>query len=228
MHTAERRVLHALGRPNGRFTSPRVRTRAQGEQLSDTSANTVPARGPGVETSYTAAPPAPGAPAAVASGDGIGRQGGEQAGEDRFAGYRRWLQQNYLPGSSDTLVCAFRAFLYRYGSGVTSVLPSSVTDLPPELPRHQVLDRYSQHTIHCPHCTAALSAVNALLITAGAVALGCLVLGVCAALVSPAGVLQPTSVIAALVTAAAVAAGMGLWEVRKRFYFMDWVHADHP
>ena len=113
MHTAERRMLDALAQPSVRFTSPSVTSvrTTQGEQLSDTSANGVPGRSPDVK-SYTATPIAAGAPAAVA-GNGIGRQDGEQADEDRFAGYRRWLQQNYLPGSSDTLVCAFRSFLYR-------------------------------------------------------------------------------------------------------------------
>jgi hypothetical protein len=53
------------------------------------------------------------AAAAAAGGGRMRREGTDEAEGDWMVGYKRWLQHNYLPGGSDTLVRAFREFLYR-------------------------------------------------------------------------------------------------------------------
>lgn len=51
----------------------------------------------------------------------------------------------------DTGVAAWRAWLQRYGSAMP-LLPKQLSDLPPLMSRRQALDRFEQHTKHCPDC----------------------------------------------------------------------------
>jgi hypothetical protein len=62
-----------------------------------------------------------------------------------------WQQSYYMPGTSDTGVAAWRSWLSKFGQAMP-VLPRKLEDLPPLMDRRQSLDRYSQHTAHCPDC----------------------------------------------------------------------------
>ena len=56
-----------------------------------------------------------------------------------------------MPGTSDTGVAAWRAWLSRYGAAMP-LLPRRPQDLPPLMSRREALDRFEQHTKHCPDC----------------------------------------------------------------------------
>lgn len=66
-------------------------------------------------------------------------------------GVNGWQQNYFMPGTSDTGVAAWRAWLQRYGSAMP-LLPRKLEDLPPLMSRRQALDRFEQHTKHCPDC----------------------------------------------------------------------------
>jgi hypothetical protein len=66
-------------------------------------------------------------------------------------GVNSWQQNYFMPGTSDTGVAAWRAWLQRYGSAMP-LLPKKLSDLPPLMSRRQALDRFEQHTKHCPDC----------------------------------------------------------------------------
>jgi hypothetical protein len=63
----------------------------------------------------------------------------------------------HLPGPPtntlrwNTGVAAWRAWLQKYGSAMP-LLPKQLSDLPPLMSRRQALDRFEQHTKHCPDC----------------------------------------------------------------------------
>ena len=66
-------------------------------------------------------------------------------------GVSSWQKNYYMPGTSDTGVAAWRSWLSKYGAAMP-VLPRTLEDLPPLMDRRETLDRYHQHTKHCPDC----------------------------------------------------------------------------
>lgn len=66
-------------------------------------------------------------------------------------GVNTWQQNYFMPGTSDTGVAAWRAWLQKFGAAMP-LLPRRLEDLPPLMSRRQALDRYEQHTKHCPDC----------------------------------------------------------------------------
>lgn len=50
-----------------------------------------------------------------------------------------------MPGSSDAAVVALRKWLDTFGAALPT-LPKSAADIPPLMPREQVMDRLKQHT----------------------------------------------------------------------------------
>lgn len=139
-------------------------------------------------------------------------------------GVNTWQQNYFMPGTSDTGVAAWRAWLQRYGSAMP-LLPRRLADLPPLMSRRQALDRFEQHTKHCPDCQKTLKRVEfALPATWAAAAAAVLVAGVAAA--SGAAVLSLP--VAGAAAAAVVFALMhrALVQFKKLFIFTDYVHAD--
>jgi hypothetical protein len=59
--------------------------------------------------------------------------------------YTSWRRQYFMPGSSDAAVVAWRRWLDTHGLDLPT-LPRSAGDMPPLMPREQVLDRLKQHT----------------------------------------------------------------------------------
>jgi pheophorbide a oxygenase len=63
-----------------------------------------------------------------------------------------WRQQYYLPWSTDAPVVALRQWLERHGGGQAPGSARCAAELPPELPKEAVLDRWGQHTSTCSTC----------------------------------------------------------------------------
>jgi hypothetical protein len=70
-----------------------------------------------------------------------------------------WRRAYYMPGKFDTGVAAWRSWLERFGRKLP-VLPRRLSDLPPLMEPRVVLDRWSQHTQHCPTCQRALKRID--------------------------------------------------------------------
>lgn len=56
------------------------------------------------------------------------------------------LHVSRVPG-----VAAWRSWLNKYGCNMP-LLPKTLDDLPPLMSRRESLDRFNQHTAHCPDC----------------------------------------------------------------------------
>eukprot|EP00878_Enallax_costatus_P019039 GHUV01020074.1.p2 GENE.GHUV01020074.1~~GHUV01020074.1.p2 ORF type:complete len:151 (+),score=48.51 GHUV01020074.1:1532-1984(+) len=139
-------------------------------------------------------------------------------------GVSSWQKNYYMPGTSDTGVAAWRSWLTKYGAAMP-LLPKTLDDLPPLMDRRETLDRYHQHTKHCPDCMKALKRIDtALPVTWAATAAAILVAGVSAASGTP----LLSANVGGAVAAAAVLALMhrGLKQFRQLFFFTDYVHAD--
>ncbi|KAF8073221.1 hypothetical protein HT031_000882 [Scenedesmus sp. PABB004] len=137
-----------------------------------------------------------------------------------------WQRAYYMPGTSDTGVAAWRSWLSRYGSAMP-LLPRKLSDLPPLMSRRESLDRFGQHTAHCPDCHKALKRIDlALPLTWAAAAAALLVAGVAAASGAP--------LLSGRVAGGAAAAALlallhrSLAGFRELFVFRDYVHADVP
>jgi len=82
----------------------------------------------------------------------------QQAGNDGWGG--AWRERYVMPAKSDRFVITFRKQL----DAAAAALPwLSKPTLAQPLPRRVLLDRYGQHTRHCPTCSGALSTVEKLL-----------------------------------------------------------------
>jgi hypothetical protein len=149
-------------------------------------------------------------------------------------GSASWPQNYYLPGSSDAAVVSLRKWIDTHGSTLPTARPAAAGGagagegaLPTLLPREVVLDRLSQHTKHCPHCTAALRAATigaALCAALAAVAAGAVVAAVVGGI---APLASPFCAAAAGVAALAGAVAVLLMRARNLYIYTDWIHADH-
>eukprot|EP00850_Spirogloea_muscicola_P018237 SM000165S02198 [mRNA] locus=s165:131853:133992:+ [translate_table: standard] len=69
-----------------------------------------------------------------------------------------WNNAFFMPATSDRYVGAFRNWLRRFGGGQPSWLDGISPALPPLVTnRHELLDRYNQHTRLCSACSGALA-----------------------------------------------------------------------
>ncbi|MGB7416996.1 MAG: Rieske 2Fe-2S domain-containing protein [Thermosynechococcaceae cyanobacterium] len=63
----------------------------------------------------------------------------------------------YLPTKADTFVKALHQWVNQFDAD-----PFAGQALPPALPKHELLDRYHSHTVHCPSCLGALKNIKRL------------------------------------------------------------------
>jgi hypothetical protein len=105
--------------------------------------------------------------------------------------------------------------------------------LPPQVSRRQLLDRYGQHTQHCPECRSGLALVSRLLSASKAV-MAAAFLGLCG-LVGQFGVTRlaggglPTAATLTAVVFGVFAAWLGrvCAGLEQQFFFTDHSHADN-
>lgn len=140
--------------------------------------------------------------------------------------YTSWKRQYFMPGSSDAAVIALRKWLDSFGAALPT-LPKSAADLPPLMPREEVMDRFKQHTEVCPHCSAAFRAATiaaSLMAAVAAVAAGSIVAAVVG---GSAPLVSPFTGAAAAVAAVAGLLAAAMLRFRQLFVFTDYVHAEH-
>ncbi|CAL8465289.1 g4824 [Coccomyxa elongata] len=68
-----------------------------------------------------------------------------------------WAQDYYLPARADGSVLGWRKWYHKQGAGGFWAASGRTPTPAPELMREQLLDRFHQHTQHCPSCSKALS-----------------------------------------------------------------------
>ncbi|NJM65694.1 MAG: Rieske 2Fe-2S domain-containing protein [Acaryochloris sp. RU_4_1] len=68
---------------------------------------------------------------------------------------RSFAQAFYMPTRADRFVVALHQWLQRYNAD-----PFPDQQLPPELGREQVIERYHSHTVHCASCRTALRRIK--------------------------------------------------------------------
>lgn len=66
-------------------------------------------------------------------------------------GGNNWKRDYYMPASADIGVVAFRKWLEGHAEEAPTLV-GSVAEMPPQMPREQVLNRYDQHVKGCKHC----------------------------------------------------------------------------
>ncbi|KAK9825088.1 hypothetical protein WJX74_007293 [Apatococcus lobatus] len=139
-----------------------------------------------------------------------------------------WPRWQYSPSTSDRGSTAFRRWWATAGGGGPQYADKMLIDhRPADDPnrRHELLDRYSQHTRHCSSCSKALENVQKLMKAAQYVAIA---MAFVLAVILGRGT-APFSLPTFAITA--VAAGL-LWTktrlalLERRFLFTDWRHAD--
>ncbi|GBF96942.1 hypothetical protein Rsub_09022 [Raphidocelis subcapitata] len=140
-------------------------------------------------------------------------------------GHEAWRQHYFMPGQSDTGITSWRSWLDRFGRALP-VLPKTLADLPPEMSRREALDRYSQHTQHCPDCRKALARIDAALPLVAAAGIALLAAAAIAAATGAAPPLGWRVLGAAAGAAAAALLHRKLSEFRTLFIFTDYVHAE--
>ncbi|KAL4448455.1 hypothetical protein ABPG75_005674 [Micractinium tetrahymenae] len=207
---------------------------------------------------------------AVFDGDNVFLNGQDRilAGAGQEEERSSWRKLYYMPTPADTLVAAYRNWLDKEGGGGpfgSLADPSSIAAkaaavaagaaggaaLPPTgtwESRRQLLDRYHQHTIHCPSCRKALATATLLrrvaAVAATVAAAACLLPFL--ALLNPAtsAAFVPAAGPAAAAGAASLAAAAGaawlpgvlaaalgtawvlLGKLQNQFIWVDWVHND--
>jgi pheophorbide a oxygenase len=137
-----------------------------------------------------------------------------------------WPRQYFMPGSSDAAVIGLRKWLDTHGRALPT-LPRSAADLPPQMPREVVMDRYNQHTKICPDCSAAMRGATigaAVMAAVAAVAAGSIVAAVVA---GSAPLLSGFTACAGAVSVVAAAIAAACLKLRQSFIFTDYVHAEH-
>lgn len=137
-----------------------------------------------------------------------------------------WKTAYKLPTEADRLVIEFRKWFEQYSGGKLpweQVGISQPEVLPMTKNRHEILDRYQQHTQHCSSCKGALKAVKRW-------QLGLLIYFIVA--ISTAAILPDFwrfRVGLPLVLTALTGLGIYAWlkyRLEPKFYFVDYVHAD--
>jgi phenylpropionate dioxygenase-like ring-hydroxylating dioxygenase large terminal subunit len=153
----------------------------------------------------------------------------ERGGDD-------WRRLFFMPSSADMGVAAWRRWMDGPGREMP-MLPANAQreGLPPAVPvsRAEVFDRYSQHTVHCPHCLKALRMCNWALVglalvgwaaVTAAVVFG---LGAVGGDAAASGAASAKAAVSAGVAAFCAWAGWALWRVRMLFISYDYIHAEH-
>ncbi|KAG2437791.1 hypothetical protein HXX76_005411 [Chlamydomonas incerta] len=134
-----------------------------------------------------------------------------------------WRGAYYMPAPADGSVVAARRWFDEHGGAVPTCEPG--VQLPPQMSKEAVLERYHQHTKQCKDCSQALRNVEAATwLAAAAGVLAALVL--VARAVAGLPLLAPESGMAAL--GGAVCSGLvaALRALREQFIFVDYVHQD--
>jgi phenylpropionate dioxygenase-like ring-hydroxylating dioxygenase large terminal subunit len=131
-----------------------------------------------------------------------------------------WNTAYKLPTSADRLVIEFRRWLDLYCQGQ---LPWGKIDTSIELNRHQILDRYHQHTLICGSCRQALKNVQRVQI--GLLIYFAIALSIAAVLPDAfrVGISLPLVLTALL---GLVIYGYLKYWLEPKFYFVDYVHGD--
>ncbi|KAK9812601.1 hypothetical protein WJX72_000303 [[Myrmecia] bisecta] len=137
-----------------------------------------------------------------------------------------WSKRYYLPTAMDTAVVGLRRWLADKAGGGPE-WPEGAEWAPQDMRREVLLDRYNQHTKHCPSCSQALRVFTALQTLAAA---ACALLLVAAAARLGAGRAQLVSWSMAALGGAALAlaaVARALHRLCRKFVFVDYVHAEH-
>ncbi|KAJ7559496.1 hypothetical protein O6H91_04G087800 [Diphasiastrum complanatum] len=134
---------------------------------------------------------------------------------------KEYTKLTFTPTQADRFVLAFRKWLQRHGNGQPQWASGTTIGLPPPstvLSKHQMLDRYEQHTLKCSSCKAALDSFRTLKTVA---------LGTAVVLVAATG--APSEMwVRVVLGIASVLSCLGYYfinEAEKNFIFMDYVHA---
>ncbi|EIE23397.1 hypothetical protein COCSUDRAFT_47272 [Coccomyxa subellipsoidea C-169] len=157
----------------------------------------------------------------VFDGDNVFLHGADRvaAAAERESG-SRWKGSYFMPAQADRMVLEFRRWLdSRGGGGPTPGDPGPILD-----DRQKLLDRWEQHTKHCPSCLQALGKFQALrwaAVAAGAASL-LVTVGV---LASGARLLSPAPALLLAAAAAAVYYSKRFSDRIQEFYFLDYQHA---
>ncbi|KAG2490580.1 hypothetical protein HYH03_010974 [Edaphochlamys debaryana] len=137
-----------------------------------------------------------------------------------------WKGGFYMPAPADGSVVAMRRWFDEFGGAQQGAVPTCEpgTPMPAQMTKRQTIDRYSQHTAHCRHCSKALRNTERGMAAAAVAGVVAAVWLVARALVG-APLLAPAT---ALGAAAVVACGLlvrALAGLREQFRFVDFVHA---
>lgn len=90
-------------------------------------------------------------------------KGGDRGGQ--------WRQMYYMPSSVDVPVITLRRWLEEYGREMPGACMPALKDIPCQLDKRVVLDRYEQHTKNCQVCMKALAGIDLLLALSKALSL---------------------------------------------------------
>ncbi|CAN0911014.1 Protochlorophyllide-dependent translocon component 52, chloroplastic [Linum grandiflorum] len=82
--------------------------------------------------------------------------------ERRIRGIGHWHKACFVPNTSDAVVIGFRKWFDRFSDGKVDWRGKYSGDLPPTLPREQLMDRYWTHVVNCRSCNSAYKTMNAL------------------------------------------------------------------
>ncbi|CAI9785905.1 unnamed protein product [Fraxinus pennsylvanica] len=133
---------------------------------------------------------------------------------------KQYTKITFTPTQSDRFVLAFRNWLRRHGNSQPEWFGTADQQLPSTiLSKHQMLDRYEQHTLKCSSCKQAFTTFQTLqkfLIGAAVI---------CSA---TAGIPPDVQIRVILGVVAVLSASLAYlaYELQKNFVFVDYVHAD--
>jgi phenylpropionate dioxygenase-like ring-hydroxylating dioxygenase large terminal subunit len=133
-----------------------------------------------------------------------------------------WKTAYKLPTSADRLVIEFRRWIDLYCQGQ---LPWGKIDTSLELPlrhRHQILDRYHQHTLICGSCRQALKNVHRLQI--GLLIYFAIALSIAAVMPDAFRLWISLPLVLTALLGLVIYGSLKYW-LEPKFYFVDYVHA---
>ncbi|XP_062013520.1 pheophorbide a oxygenase, chloroplastic [Rosa rugosa] len=134
---------------------------------------------------------------------------------------KQYTTITFTPTQADRFVLAFRNWLRRHGNSQPEWFGTSDQQPLPStiLSKHQMLDRFEQHTLKCSSCKGAYTAFQTW---------KKLLIGAAVVFASTAGIPSDLQLRIILAGFALVSAGLAyaLHELEKNFVFVDYVHAD--
>ncbi|GMH36787.1 hypothetical protein BSKO_04660 [Bryopsis sp. KO-2023] len=153
-------------------------------------------------------------------------------GTDATGGNKGGWRKFFLPTSSDLAIRAIREWMDSKGNGGPS-FPSGQAMEMSDLSRQELQDRYESHTKECKECQRGLKLAETV-VAAAQLAMILSFGGLCALFgsIGVKGIVSKLSTalggagILAVMVAAFFARKAAL-ELRQKFLFLDWVHADH-